>query len=257
MDQLPIFLNLRDQPVLLVGAGEAAKAKRRLIEAAGGHIVTDGARIAIVALDDTDEAGRIAATLKKRGLLVNVVDRPTLCDFTIPAIIDRSPVIIAIGTGGASATLAKALRERLEALLPSSLGKTAVALHGLRQRLKAALPKPAERRRFLDRLLAPGGTLDPLAGECDVEKGVETALQPGGARPQAREIEIKVFSDDPDDLSLRQLRALSQADILIVEENMPDAILDRARRDAVRMSSGEEQPIAGDALVVRLSRRGA
>ena len=117
MNQLPIFVTLRDRNVMLVGDGEAADAKRRLIERAGGICVAEGSldvMLAFVAIEDADEAAVIAARLKATGLLVNVVDQPRLCDFTTPAIIDRNPVLIAIGTGGASAGLAKALRQRLE-----------------------------------------------------------------------------------------------------------------------------------------------
>ncbi|MBC8073645.1 MAG: HRDC domain-containing protein, partial [Deltaproteobacteria bacterium] len=102
-----------------VGTGEAADAKRRLIEAAGGVVVAvpePGVQIAFVALEDAGEAAAAAVRLRGLGMVVNVVDRPALCDFTVPAIVDRSPVIVAVGTGGASASLAKALRERFEAL---------------------------------------------------------------------------------------------------------------------------------------------
>ena len=102
MHQLPIFLNLAGRTVVLVGEGEAADAKARLIERAGGRIVPaweQGATIAFVALDDETAARTAADELRARGLLVNVVDRPDLCDFTTPAIVDRAPVTIAIGTG--------------------------------------------------------------------------------------------------------------------------------------------------------------
>ncbi|HWW58710.1 MAG TPA: bifunctional precorrin-2 dehydrogenase/sirohydrochlorin ferrochelatase, partial [Sphingopyxis sp.] len=132
MEQLPVFLNLRGRMVVLVGEGEVADAKARLIMRAGGRIVRAreaGAVIAFVALDDEGEARAAAEALRAQGLLVNVVDRPELCDFTTPAIVDRAPVTIAIGTGGASAGLAKAVRQRIEALLPSRLGALASALH--------------------------------------------------------------------------------------------------------------------------------
>ncbi|ETI61708.1 siroheme synthase, partial [Sphingobium sp. C100] len=112
MQSLPVFLRLTGRPVILTGAGEAADAKRRLLERAGARIVGEDdaqARIAIVA--DGDEA--TVDRLRARGVLVNATDRPALCDFTLPAIVDRDPVLIAIGTGGASAGLAKALRQRL------------------------------------------------------------------------------------------------------------------------------------------------
>ena len=164
MQALPVFLDLRGRPVLLLGDGDGAEPKRRLLLAAGADIeAAEGgtARIAIVAVDDDGQAAAIAARLKAAGLLVNVVDKPALCDFSLPAIVDRAPVTVAIGTGGASATLSKALRERLEALLPATLGAIADAVRDLRSAVNDAVPKP-ERRRFWDRLMAPGAPLDPI-----------------------------------------------------------------------------------------------
>ncbi len=160
MKQLPIFLNLSGRTVVLVGEGEAADAKARLIARAGGRVVAAwevGATLGFVALDDETAARAAADALRARGLLVNVVDRPDLCDFTTPAIVDRDPVTIAIGTGGASAGLAKAVRQRIEALLPSGLGALATALHAARGRMRARWPAAADRRRAIDAALAPGG----------------------------------------------------------------------------------------------------
>ena len=131
LHSLPVFLRLAGRPVMLIGDGDSADAKRRLLERAGATIVgeNDAAALAIVALDDPDAT---VARLQARGILVNAVDRPDLCDFTLPAIVDRSPVIVAIGTGGVSAGFAAALRQRLEALLPPGLGNFATALFNRR-----------------------------------------------------------------------------------------------------------------------------
>ena len=110
MNQLPIFVNLSGRKVILRGSGEMADAKRRLYERAGAVVIDDeaapDAALAVVALEDDDEALAAVERLRARGLLVNAVDRSALCDFTTPAIIDRDPVLIAVGTGGASAGLA-------------------------------------------------------------------------------------------------------------------------------------------------------
>jgi uroporphyrin-III C-methyltransferase/precorrin-2 dehydrogenase/sirohydrochlorin ferrochelatase len=252
MQQLPIFLNLAGQPVLLVGDGPAADAKRRLIEAAGGIIVGDGpARLAFVAIDDAGEARRIADALRASGILVNVVDRPALCDFTIPAIVDRSPVTVAIGTGGASASLAKALRERLEALLPAALGRLAAQLSAARARLVERFPDVAERRRALDAMLAPGGALDPLADPGDMQAAIDAAVAPAASRHAV----VVVDSDDPDDLRLYQLRLLAQADAIVRDGDVADAIVARARRDAVRLDPADVSSASG--LVVTIRRRPA
>lgn len=235
MDSLPIFVRLAGEPVLLVGDGAAADAKARLIESAGGIVVRDGpARIAFVALDDPTAAAAAAAAarLKAEGRLVNVVDRPALCDFTVPAIVDRSPVIVAVGTGGASASLAKALRERLEALLPATLGGLARAIFAARAAVAARHPTIDARRRFWDAALAPGGALDPLGAPGDVE----AALAATGIEGASSLTRITLTSHDPDELTLRQLRALNQADTIYHDAAVPAAILGRARRDAVRIA---------------------
>ncbi len=235
MEQLPLFLNLRGRTVVLVGEGEAADAKARLIERAGGRIVPaweQGATIAFVALDDESEARAAATALRAHGLLVNVVDRPDLCDFTTPAIVDRAPVTIAIGTGGASAGLAKAVRQRIEALLPARLGALASALSAARDAMKTRWPTPADRRRAIDAALAGGGALDPLdaaaADKVDAWLTSDTATQP------SRIETIHLTSPDPDDLTLRAARLLGEADHIFHPATIPAAILTRARADAVR-----------------------
>lgn len=256
MNQLPIFLNLRGKPVILLGTGEAADAKRRLIERSGGACVgeTDGAaRIAIVALEDEGEAVAAVVRLKARGLIVNAVDRPHLCDFTTPAIIDRDPLLIAIGTGGASAGLAKALRQRLEALLPATLGQLALALDAARDSIRQRWPGGPERRRAIDAALAPAGALDPLA---DIgEQAVERWLSNGGAGATPDVYDITISSDDPDDLTVRQVRLLGSADLVVHEAGIHQAILSRARADAAVQVMGDAaiDPMPG-AVVIRLMR---
>lgn len=235
MEQLPIFLNLRGRTVVLVGKGEAADAKARLIARAGGRIVPEwqeGATIAFVAVDDDEQARAAAQALRARGLLVNVVDRPDLCDFTTPAIVERAPVTIAIGTGGASAGLAKAVRQRIEALLPARLGVLAAALHAARGAMKARWPAAADRRRAIDAALARGGVLDPL--DADAADKVESWLANEASAAPSRLETIRLTSTDPDDLTLRAARLLGEADHIFHPAGTPAAILDRARADAAR-----------------------
>lgn len=233
MEQLPVFLNLRGRTVVLVGEGEAADAKARLIERAGGRIVPAweaGASLAFVALNDGAEA--VAADLRARGLLVNVVDRPDLCDFTTPAIVDRAPVTIAIGTGGASAGLAKAIRQRIEALLPSTLGALASALFVSRGAMKARWPVAADRRRAIDAALARGGMLDPLDGDA-ANRAAAWLASAAPAAPRRLET-IRLTGPDPDDLTLRAARLLGEADHIFHTADIPETILNRARADAAR-----------------------
>jgi uroporphyrin-III C-methyltransferase/precorrin-2 dehydrogenase/sirohydrochlorin ferrochelatase len=245
MHQLPIFLNLTGRTVVLVGTGEAADAKARLVIRAGGRIVAawePGASLAFVALADADAARAAAEALRARGLLVNVVDRPDLCDFTTPAIVDRAPVTIAIGTGGASAGLAKAVRQRIEALLPAQLGALAAALHAARAAMTARWPGAAERRRAIDAALDAGGALDPLGDGAADRIEAWLAAAPDAA-PPARLETIALASADPDDLTLRAARLLGQADHIFHHPAVPPAILARARADAAR-TEAEAPPAA-------------
>ncbi len=242
MHSLPLFVKLAGQPVLLLGDGEAAQAKRRLIERAGGIVVDESdpraarARIAFIA-GDAPEAD--AARLKAAGKLVNVVDRPDLCDFTTPAIVDRDPVLIAVSSGGASSGLAAALRQRLEALLPARLGALATGLHAARAALRARWSDAGDRRRALGRALAPGGALDPLGPDPDVT-GWLAAGHDGGP---SRLLVIRPTSADPDDLTLAQARALGLADRIVHPAETPPALLARARADATRLIHHVGAPI--------------
>jgi uroporphyrin-III C-methyltransferase / precorrin-2 dehydrogenase / sirohydrochlorin ferrochelatase len=232
MNQLPIFVNLRGRKVILVGEGEAADAKRRLIERAGGVCVGTNDSEAILAFIAADDFHEIAAQLRARGLLANVVDQPEHCDFTTPAIVDRNPVLIAIGTGGASAGLAKALRQRLEALLPERLGHLASQLSNARDKLRQRWPDGAARRKAIDDALAEAGILDPMADADD--QAVAAWLQaPDGVRRDGL-VHVMLTSTDPDDLTLKQARLLGQADHIYHDANIPAAILNRARADAAR-----------------------
>jgi len=259
MDQLPLFLNLRGKNVVLVGDGDAADAKRRLIERAGGICVPDYpadtsniAGIAYVAVEDEGEAIASAKRLRAKGMLVNVIDRPDLCDFTTPAIVDRAPVLIAVGTSGTSAGMAKAIRQRIEALLPQNLGALARDVLAARDSIKARWSDAAGRRRVLDEAFQPNGALDPFAGHDD--SAVASWLDGPEENSRNRLVEIRLLSDDPDDLTLRTARLLGEADHIFYDPVVPPTILERARADAVRHSNapGETQP-EGLSLYLRSS----
>ncbi|KAB7647543.1 precorrin-2 dehydrogenase/sirohydrochlorin ferrochelatase family protein [Polymorphobacter fuscus] len=250
MDNLPVFLALAGRSVIIVGDGEAAAAKGRLVTAAGGDIVPESGDgvIAFVALDHEGEAIAAAARLRRRGLLVNVVDRPAISDFLMGAIIDRSPVVVAVSTGGATASLSRALRGRLEALLPASLGPMARAIGAARGAASAAHPTIADRRRLWERALAEGGGLDPLRPLADPDAAVAAAIA-GSSAADAEVRTIVVTSADPGELTLNQLAALGRCDTLVVVGDVPAAVVDRARRDAVRVAA---VPVPVDGLVVVL-----
>ncbi len=239
----------------MLGSGEMADAKRRLYERVGAVLTDDeqaDAALAVVALEDDDEAAAAVKRLKDRGLLVNAVDRSALCDYTTPAIIDREPVLIAIGTGGASAGLAKAVRQRLEQILPANLGKLAQALFAARERIKRVWPEGADRRKAIDAALDPGGPLDVLTDRTGAD--VETWLAMPDAEGLSAVVELELTSTDPDELTIRQARLLGQADQIFAADDVPAALLDRARADAERFSLSlwDEQPVTGLTLRIRM-----
>lgn len=244
ISSLPLFHRIRGQKVLVLGNGEAAEPKKRLVERASGIVepemqraIDEGVRLAFIALDDSQACEAAAIKLRRAGMLVNVVDMPELCDFTTPSILDRDPVLVAIGTGGASAGLAKHVRLRLEAILPQSLGMLAGALNSARARLRELFPDASQRRRALDEALREGGALDVLRAEsaAKVDGWIAAAQEPHGER---REM-VKLSSLDPEDLTLRQARLLGEADTLLIDGDVPEQILARARADAARLGLTE------------------
>jgi uroporphyrin-III C-methyltransferase/precorrin-2 dehydrogenase/sirohydrochlorin ferrochelatase len=253
LHSLPLFVRLAGRPVILLGEGDAADAKRRLLERAGAVIGDEGAdaALAIVAIPEEQAASEAVARLKARGILVNAVDRPDWCDFTLPAIIDRDPVLIAIGTGGASAGLAAALRQRLEALLPASLGGLAAALDQARAAIRARFPAVDDRRRALGAALAPGGALDPVRAGADAVPAWLADVGEAGSLA----VTIRLRSADPDDLTLREARLLGLADRIYVGADVPSAILDRARADAVRIKGAgpRAEPESGLTLYMEMA----
>lgn len=238
---LPIFVRLAGRPVMLIGTGEAAEAKRRLLVRAGAAIVGEEAQ-AVLAIVAVEHPEPVVARLRARGVLVNAVDRADLCDFTLPAIVDRDPVLVAIGTGGVSAGMAAALRQKLETELPAGLGDTARALGAAREALRARFPDPGARRRALAAALAQSLEGDVVARVAD---------------PGAPELlRFLLASADPDDLTLRQARALAQAERVYHFPGVSLAILNRARADAARIACAQPPAEPGPGLSVFLEMAG-
>jgi len=238
---LPLFHQITGKPVLVLGEGDAAEPKRRLVERAGGIIIDDeqraideGVRLAFIAYDDPKACEVAAINLRCAGMIVNVVDRPELCDFTTPSILDRNPLLIAIGTGGASAGLAKHVRLRLERLLPQTLGALAERLRTLRAPLRKAFPDGADRRRVIDAALREGGALDALDPGSAERASVEVFDAGASAEPET--VAFELASDDPEDLTLRQARLLGEADVVCADSAVGAAIFARARADAARFA---------------------
>lgn len=238
---LPLFHQITGQQVLVLGDGPAAEPKRRLVERAGGVVVDDlaravdeGVRLAFIAFEDPRACEVAAINARCAGMLVNVVDRPELCDFTTPSILNRDPLLVAIGTGGASAGLAKHVRLRLERVLPEALGKLAKALEAARPALRKRFPDGADRRRAVDAALREGGALDPF--DPDAFQKVTLWISDAAEVRTGAVFDLTLSSADPDDLTIRQARLLGEADVVLLDGDVPSAILARARADAARQA---------------------
>lgn len=252
---LPLLHRIAGTRVVVIGTGDMGEAKTRLVERAGGipcgEPEAHHARLAFIALEDGRAAEAAAMRLRAKGLLVNVADRPDLCDFTTPSIIDRDPVLIAIGTSGASAGLAKQLRLRLERILPPGLGLLAARLEDMRDAIRLRYPAGPDRRRALDIALGESGILDPLdpASAARIEDWLAEKEIPG----TTGSVEIALVSGDPEDLTLRQCRLLGTADTILHDAAVPAAILDRARADALRRELPfDGEPSEGLTVILRL-----
>ncbi|MFO6445699.1 bifunctional precorrin-2 dehydrogenase/sirohydrochlorin ferrochelatase [Erythrobacter sp. NE805] len=249
---LPLFHKVAGQQVLVLGDGPAAEPKRRLVERAGGVVVEDfaravdeGVRLAFIAFEDRLACEAAAINARCAGMLVNVVDRPELCDFTTPSILDRDPLLVAIGTGGASAGLAKHVRLRLERVLPETLGALARALEAARPALRRRFPEGLARRRAVDAGLREGGPLDPLDPEAF--QRVAGWIAGADSAPTGELREVILTRADPEDLTLRQARWLGEADLILIDGEVPAAILARARADAERRMFHAKHPREGGA----------
>jgi precorrin-2 dehydrogenase/sirohydrochlorin ferrochelatase len=253
MDAFPAFFPLAGATVAIVGAGEAAEAKVRLFAGSPATIrrlegaaalrpeTYAGAILVFVASPDDAFAEAAVGAARAAGVPVNAVDRPALCDFTTPAVIDRGAVVAAIGTGGASPMLATLLRHDIEARVPEGAGRVAALFAGLQDEVRRALPDPHRRRAFLRAALNGPAAEAAMRGDQAAAVGLlREALaldEPGAGRVQF------IDARGPADLlTLRAARALASADLLVNDEDAHDEVLALARRDAER--SGPQTPEA-------------
>ncbi|HET6838554.1 MAG TPA: siroheme synthase CysG [Bradyrhizobium sp.] len=289
---LPVFLDLRSGPVLLVGSGELARAKLRLLAAAGARIrwyATDGQHdvsglnaadaariehaegdplaadlcgaIAVLCAGAGDIGPAMAARAKAVGLPVNVMDDLSHSTFIFPAIVDRGDVVVAVGTGGASPVVARRIRERIEALLPARIGDLANFIGRWRKQVHDRIPETPLRRRFWERVVdGPIGALI-LAGRSDEAQAVLSQISDPsafagaqGGLPEGKVTLVGAGPGDPDLLTIKALRALQDADVIFYDELVSSEILDRARRDAARVPVGRRvgQPGIGQDAINKL-----
>ncbi|ABD06109.1 uroporphyrinogen-III C-methyltransferase [Rhodopseudomonas palustris HaA2] len=274
---LPVFLDLAAGPVVLVGAGEMARAKLRLLLSAGAAIrwhVTDGdndlagiseadraritlatgepaeadlsGAIALMCAGAGDLAALLAARARALGVPVNVMDELSHSTFIFPAIVDRGDVVVAIGTGGSSPVVARRVREMIETLLPARIGDLAALIGRWRKPIKARIAEFPLRRRFWERVVdGPIGKAVLEGRGAEAEDLLEAITDPSAyardsvsAHTEGHVTLVGAGPGDPDLLTIKALRALQDADVVFYDELVSPEILDRIRRDAARVPVG-------------------
>ena len=271
MRYFPVFADLDGADVLVAGGGEQAAQKVRLLARTGARIavvaeaVCDelaaqgergtidllhrafrandvrGRRLVYVATGDRALDAAVSRAAQGRGVPVNVVDAPELSTFITPAIVDRSPVTVAIGTEGAAPVLAREIRARIEALLPANLGALAARAQALRERVAAAVTDPSARRRLWERLLQGPFRRAVLAGTQDeADRILVDELEDGQRQHAGRVALIGCGPGDPDLLTLKALQRMQEADVLVIDRLVDPRILEYARRDAERIFVGKD-----------------
>jgi uroporphyrin-III C-methyltransferase/precorrin-2 dehydrogenase/sirohydrochlorin ferrochelatase len=276
---LPVFLDVTSGPVALVGSGEHATAKLRLLRAAhatvrwypghtdvGDEIVQAAAgpgslevdfhdpltasfagAIAVVSATGDNRDEKIAARAREAGIPVNVVDRADLSTFVFPAIVDRGEVVVAIGTSGHAPVLARRLRERIEAVLPARVGELAALMGRYRARVAEAVHSP---RLFWQKIVDGPIGASVLAGrtaraEADLVRSIENGSVRDARSGTGTVFLVGAGPGDPDLLTLRAHQVLQDADIVFYDELVSDEVLDRVRRDAKRVSVGKKRGAPG------------
>ena len=293
MDFLPVFLDLREQPCLVVGGGEVAARKCALLLRAGAQVTVlapqlepalgaelaagriahrpgrfreedlEGFALAIAATDDQAVNRAVAAAARARRIPVNVVDQPTLCSFILPSIIERAPLTVAVSSGGASPVLARLLRARLETLIPAGYGRLAGLAREFRDRVKARLA-PRDRRRFWERVLQ-GPIAELVFSGRDAEAREALAASLADPRLSLAGGEVSLVGagpGDPDLLTFRALRLMQQADVVVYDRLVSAPVLNLVRLEAERIYAGKERAQHTlpqediNRLLVRLAKEG-
>jgi uroporphyrin-III C-methyltransferase/precorrin-2 dehydrogenase/sirohydrochlorin ferrochelatase len=274
MRYFPVFFDLNDKPCLVVGGGDVAARKVALLCRAGARVTVvspelceslrnragnkeiihlarlfeaddlDMNALVVAATDDQAVNKQVSELANDRCMPVNVVDQPDLCSFIVPSIIDRSPVQVAVSTGGASPVLARLLRARLETMIPAAYGRLADLMSEFRDKVKKSLTSEAKRRRFWEDV-AQGPIAEMIfAGK---EEAAREAMHDAVDKAQASEGDrgevylVGAGPGDPDLLTFRALRLLQQADVIVYDRLVSAEILDMARRDADLVYVGKER----------------
>ncbi len=273
MNWFPIFLDLKAAPSLIVGGGDVAARKADLLLRAGarvtvvapalnarlqervhaGEVIHGGTefddgrlqdcRLVVAATNDDGVNRRVAAAARARNIPVNVVDQPALCTFIFPSIIDRSPLVAAVSSGGAAPVLARLVRARLETLIPAGYGRLAALAARYREQVKQRFAGTTERRRFWEDVLQGPIAEQVYAGR---EQAAEQALiqllrQAPASAPRGEVYLVGAGPGDPDLLTFRALRLMQQSDVVLYDRLVSPAILDLVRREAERIYVGKRR----------------
>ncbi|MFM4973401.1 siroheme synthase CysG [Aeromonas veronii] len=271
MDYLPIFCRLDNKPVLLVGGGEVAERKARLLLDAGAHLTVvapeldpelaelaangsiewlagefasqqlAGKWLVVAATDRREVNALVYQSANQARIFANVVDDPKRSSFIMPSIIDRSPLMVAISSGGKAPVLARLLREKLEALLPQHLSAVAAFAGSLRERVKARFASMGERRRFWERLLGADRLGQALArGDHASAHQLADNLFADESQSTGEVVLVGAGPGDPGLLTLHALRQMQQADVVVYDRLVSDEVMALVRRDAKRIFVGKQ-----------------
>ena len=273
MDFFPIFLDIRNKRCLVVGGGNVAERKAASLLKSGADVILvspaltanlttwrdmgqfsheargfldqdlDGAHLVIAATNDANGNRHISRLSGERRIPVNVVDQPELCSFILPSVIDRSPVVAAISTGGASPVLARLIRSRLESLIPAGYGRLADLCSRFRQRVKHTFSNPADRKAFWEKTLEGGVAERVFSGhDAEADELMERALSNALLSEGMGEVYlVGAGPGDPDLLTFRALRLMQQADVVVYDRLVPKPILEMTRHDAEHIYVGKER----------------
>lgn len=279
MNYMPFFFDLKEQPCLLIGGGSIATRKARLLAKAGAKLIvvapyisdemqtmvqaSNGecfyreyetadlalGMIVICATDNQTVNERVSQEAKAKKLPVNVVDSPSLCNIITPAIVDRSPLMIAITSGGDAPVLARQMREKLEVMFPSAYGAFASLAGQFRHRVKSTIPSEPKRLRFWETVFngiaaekAFSGKIDEAeqAIEAQLADSVKDSATQSAAEAQKGEVYLVGGGPgDPDLLTFKALRLMQQADVVLYDRLVSDAVMNLVRRDADRVYVGK------------------
>ena len=269
MDYLPLFAELKQRPVLVIGGGEIAERKIKFLLRAQAQVqvvaetlspaladlaarqalswratefsdsLVDDVFLVIAATEDEALNQRVFAAANARYRLVNVVDNQALCSFVFPSIVDRSPLLVAISSSGKAPVLSRILREKIEALLPTNLGRLAESASYWRNHLKTRLTTTEARRRFWERVFTGRFASLMVAGNsAEAEKALQDELD----KPERETGEIILVGAGPGDaglLTLKGLQQIQQADVVVYDRLVSDDIMNLVRRDADRVFVGK------------------